>query len=164
MTYEDYVYYYYGLTIYIIWIIKYPWDGSTSWILTAIIIYKPFMWRRSDARLRHACYLFILYKPFMWRRSDARLRHVCHLFTIHKPFMWCRSDARLRHDLSYYPFEASLQTLDRCILFLLPYCIFIFYMNNLHACIMNFVYFVTDVMIIEYFGAWLSLVILYPCS
>ena len=70
-----------------------------------------------------------------------------------KPFMWCRSDARLRHDLSYFPFEASLQTLDRCILFLLPYCISIFHINNLHVCIMDFVYFVTDVMIIKYFGA-----------
>ena len=64
----------------------------------------------------------------------------------------------------FYPSEALLQTLDRCTLFLLPYCIFIFYMNDLHACIMDFVYFVTDVMIIEYFGAWLSPVILYPCS
>ena len=52
----------------------------------------------------------------------------------------------------FYPSEASLQTLDRCILFLLPYCIFIFYP---HACIMDFVYFVTDVMIIKYFGACL---------
>ena len=33
------------------------------------------MWCRSDARLRHACCLFIFYKPFMWCRSDARLRH-----------------------------------------------------------------------------------------
>ena len=78
--------------------------------------------------------------------------------------MWCRSKARLRHALYYYPFEASLQTPDRCILFLFSDCIGMFYMNNLHACIMDFVYFVTDVMIIEYFGAWLPLVILYPCS
>ena len=80
---------------------------------------------------------------------------------IYKPFMWCRPDARLRQDLFYFPLEASLQTLDRCIL---SYSRNAFYMNNLHACIMNFVYFVTDVMIIKYFGAWLPLVILYPCS
>ena len=66
--------------------------------------------------------------------------------------MWCRSDARLRPDLSYYPFEESFQTLDQCILFLLPYCMFIFY---LHACITVFVYFVTDVVFIKYFGACL---------
>ena len=58
-----------------------------------------------------------------------------------------------------HPFEESFQTLDQCILFL--YCIFIFYP---HAYIMDFAYFVTDVMVIEYFGAWLPLVILYPCS
>ena len=58
-TYDDYDYYYYNLTICIIWIIEYPWDGSTSWIFTVIILYKPFMWCRSDARLRHACYLII---------------------------------------------------------------------------------------------------------
>ena len=40
--------------------------------------------------------------------------------------------------------------------------IHIFYMNNLHASIMDFVYFVTDVMIIEYFSSWLS-IILYLC-
>ena len=71
---------------------------------------------------------------------------------IYKPFMWCRSDARLRHALYYYPFEASLQTPDRCILFLLSDCILMFYINNLLACIMDF-YFVTDDMIIEYLRA-----------
>ena len=82
----------------------------------------------------------------MWCRSDARQRHACYLIILYKPFMWCRSDARLRHALSYYPFEASLQTLDRCIPFLLLYCIFIFYP---HACITDFAYFVIDVMIIN---------------
>ena len=72
----DYDLYYFGLTIYTAYIIEYPWDGSTSWIFTVIIlIYTPFTWCRSDARLRHVCYLIILYKPFMWCRSDARLRH-----------------------------------------------------------------------------------------
>ena len=47
-----------------------------------------------------------------------------------------------------HPFEESFQTLDQCILFLLPYCMFIFY---LHACITDFVYFVTDVIIIKIF-------------
>ena len=62
-----------------------------------LFFYKPFMWCRSDARLRHVCYLFILYKPFMWRRSDARLRHACYFLSFISPFMWRRSDARLRH-------------------------------------------------------------------
>ena len=38
VTHDDYDRYYYGLTIYIIWIIEYPWDGSTSWIFTVIIL------------------------------------------------------------------------------------------------------------------------------
>ena len=38
VTYDDYDYYYYGLIIYIIRIIEYPWDGSTSWIFTVIIL------------------------------------------------------------------------------------------------------------------------------
>ena len=37
VTYDDCDYYYYGLTIYIICIIEYPWDGSTSRIFTMII-------------------------------------------------------------------------------------------------------------------------------
>ena len=59
---------------------------------------------------------------------------------IYKPFMWRRSDARLRHALYYYPFKASLRTPDRCTLFLLPDCIFIFDMIDLLACIMSFIY------------------------
>ena len=38
VTCDNYDYYYYGLTHYIIWIIEYPWDGSTSWIFTVIIL------------------------------------------------------------------------------------------------------------------------------
>ena len=38
VTYDDYDYYYYGLTIYIICIVEYPWDGSISWIFTVIIL------------------------------------------------------------------------------------------------------------------------------
>ena len=42
----------------------------------------------------------------------------------YKPFMWCRSDARLRHAFCCRPFEASLQTPDRCI--------FLFLFSGLH--------------------------------
>ena len=38
VTYDDYDYYYHGLTIYVIWIMECPWDGSTSWVLTVIIV------------------------------------------------------------------------------------------------------------------------------
>ena len=61
----------------------------------------------------------------------------------YKPFMWRRSDVRLRHALFYYPFEASLQTPDRCILFLFFDCLFMFYKNNLLACVMNFIAWLT---------------------
>ena len=36
VTYDDYDYYYYGQILYII--IEYPWDSSTSWIFTVIIL------------------------------------------------------------------------------------------------------------------------------
>ena len=36
VTHDDYDYY--GVTIYIIWIIEYPWDDSTSWMFTAITL------------------------------------------------------------------------------------------------------------------------------
>ena len=52
--------------------------------------------------------------------------------------MWCRSDARLWHAVIYYPFEASLQTPDRCILILLCYWNFI---NNLLAHIRDLIIF-----------------------
>jgi hypothetical protein len=45
--------------------------GYSLWLFS----YKPFLWCRSNARLRHACCSFIFYKPFMWCRPDARLRH-----------------------------------------------------------------------------------------
>ncbi len=78
--------------------------GYSLWLFS----YKPFMWCRPDARLRHyyswdgsTSWIFAVitfsYKPFLWRRSDARLRHACCSFTFYKPFTWCRLDARLRH-------------------------------------------------------------------
>ena len=38
MAHLDYDLYYYGLTIYFMYIIEYPWDGSTSWTFTVIIL------------------------------------------------------------------------------------------------------------------------------
>ena len=156
------------------------------------------------ASLRHptaaCCYLFVLYKPFMWCRSDARLRHACYLIIIYKPFMWRRSDAWLRHVVVYLLFISPLcavaQTPD-CGMFAIylslisPLCgvaqtpdcgivkficnhsrshfrhsVGAFYFYSRIACSyfscmrasQIFVYFVTDVMIIEYSGAWLP-----PC-
>ena len=63
------------------------------------------------------------------------------IYLLYKPFMWCRLDARLRHALYHYPFEASLQTPDRCILFLLCNCPFMLHINNLLACIRDFYFF-----------------------
>ena len=37
VTYDDYDYYYIGLTLSITWIIEYPWDSSSSWIFIVII-------------------------------------------------------------------------------------------------------------------------------
>ena len=39
VTRDDYGYYYSGLTLYIIGITEYPWDGSTPWIFIVIICF-----------------------------------------------------------------------------------------------------------------------------
>ena len=40
---SDYDLYYYGLTIYFMYIIEYPWDGPTSWMFAVIIfLISPF--------------------------------------------------------------------------------------------------------------------------
>ena len=66
--YDDY--YYCWLTRDIIVITEYLWDGSTSGIFIMIISFKALY----VASLRRPTVAFLL-KPFMWRRSDARLWH-----------------------------------------------------------------------------------------
>ena len=68
MTRDNYVFY--GLTHCIIWIIEYPWDGSTSWIFIMIVYFKALY----VVSLRRPTVAFLL-KPFMWCRPDARLWH-----------------------------------------------------------------------------------------
>ena len=101
---DDYDYYYYGPTLYIIWIIEYPWDGSTSWIFMVVTF-------------------FISPLCGVAQTPDCGMLVICLLY---KPFMWCRSDARLRHAFCCRPFEASLQTPDRCI--------FYFYSRIAYSC------------------------------
>ena len=79
-----------------------------------------------------------LLKPFLWRRPDVRLRYF---------FLSPLCGVAKTPDCGIFffificsPFGASLQTPDRCILFPLPYCIFMLYMNNLLACIMDFLF------------------------
>ena len=60
LTCDDYDYYFCcGLTRYIIGIIEYPWDGSTSWIFTVIFI-SPLCGVAETPDCGIACYLFIL--------------------------------------------------------------------------------------------------------
>ena len=58
--------------------------------------------------------------------------------------MWCRWDARLRHCLLFIylisPLRGVAQTPDYGILFPLHYCSFLLHINNLFACIRNFIY------------------------
>ena len=78
------------------------------------------MWCRWDAH----CGMLVrysLYKPFTWHRTDARLRHVCYLF-----HLWALSVASPRR-----PTEASY--------FYSLIALFMFYMNNLLTCIMDFI-------------------------
>ena len=82
VTYEDYVYYYHGLTIYIIWIIEYPWDGSTSWIFTMLIYLLSPLCGVAETPNCGMLVIYLPYKPFMWCRSDARLWHACYLFSL----------------------------------------------------------------------------------
>ena len=70
VTFENYDYYYCWLTSDIIVITKYLWDGSTSGIFTMIVYFKDLY----VVSLRRPTVAFFL-KPFMWRRSDARLWH-----------------------------------------------------------------------------------------
>ena len=58
VTCEDYDYYYYGLTHYII---EYPWDGSTSWTFIVIICFiSPLCGVAETPDCGIACYLFTL--------------------------------------------------------------------------------------------------------
>ena len=82
---------------------------------------------------------------------------------IYKPFLWCLSDARLRHASYFYPFEASLQTPDRCSIFLHPDC-FTHDLFKWSTCVHHEPYFITNEVIMEYFKTWLSMAILYMCS
>ena len=70
MTCEDYDYYYYGLTHYII---EYPWDGSTSWIFIVIICFVSPLCGVAETPDCGMLVISIIYKPFMWCRCDARL-------------------------------------------------------------------------------------------
>ena len=112
VTYDDYDYYYYGLTIFIIWIIEHPWDGSTSWIFTMIIILlKPFMWCRTDARLWHVCYLFHL-----WALYVVSLRHPTEACFMLLSFRGVASDTRSVHSI-------SVLWLHRHVLYEQPACV-----------------------------------------
>ena len=99
---------YFGLTIYIMYVfLSIPGmvlpPGYSPWLFS----YKPFLWCRSDARLRHACCSFIFYKPFMWCRPDARLRH--YYFCIFRSRS--HSDTRLAPVLLFlhFPLEESFR-------------------------------------------------------
>ena len=81
-----------------------------------------------------ACSLFLLFISPLCGVAKTPDCGMLVISFIYKPFRWCRSDARLRHVFYKNPFEASLQTPDRCNLFLLPYCIFVLYINN-PACV-----------------------------
>ena len=102
------------------------------------LFYKPFIWCRRDARLWH-CLIFIYFISPLCGVAQTPDCGMLVIYLPYKPFMWCRLDARLRHASYHGPFEASLQTPDRCMLFLLHYCIFVLYMNNLLTCITDFV-------------------------
>ena len=98
--------------------------------------YKPFLWCRSDARLRHACCSFIFYKPFMWCRPDARLRHYYSWSFLSRS----HSDPRLAPVLLFlqFPLEESFRPSLGT-----QYFIFVYF--HPHVCILVFRYFVTDV-------------------
>ena len=61
MTCDNHVYFYYGLTHYIIWIFEYPWDGSISWIFIVIIYFiSPLCGVAETPNCGIARYLFTL--------------------------------------------------------------------------------------------------------
>ena len=77
--------------------------GYSQWLFS----YKPFLWCRSDARLRHAYCSFNSYKPFMWCRPDARLRHYYSCSFLSRS----HSDPRLAPVLLFlqFPLEESFR-------------------------------------------------------
>ena len=82
VIYDGYDCYHYGLTVCIVWNNEYPWDGTTSWIFTMIISPLCGIAQTPD------CGMFVIsfsYKPFMWRRSDARLWHACYFIYFISP-------------------------------------------------------------------------------
>ena len=61
VTYDDCDYYCYGLTLYIIRFIKYPWEGSTSCIFIVIIYFiSPLCGVAETPDYVISCYLFTL--------------------------------------------------------------------------------------------------------
>ena len=80
VTYDDYAYYYFGLTIYVIWTIEYPWDGSTSWIFIVIIYFISPLCGVAETPDYAMLVIYLLYKPFLWCRWDARLWHACYFY------------------------------------------------------------------------------------
>ena len=104
--------------------------------------YKPSLWCRADVRPWHFV-IYFPYKPFMWCRSDARLWHACYLFFLISPLCGVAQTPDWSMLYIYHPCEASLQTLDQFILLLLSVAHFLFNMNDLLACIMNFILWLT---------------------
>ena len=139
VPYDDHDDYYYGLTLYIIWSIEYPWDGSTSWIFTMVV---SFIRPLCGVAQTPDCGMLVIYliSPLSGVAETPDCGMIVH-YLFYKPCMWCRFDARLRHASYHDPFEASLQTPDRCMLFLLHYYIFMLYINNLLACIRDSFFF-----------------------
>ena len=81
MTHDDYDYYYYGLTIYIMHIIEYPWDGSTSWIYTVItFLISPFC----GVAQTPDCGMLVVHLPFisLYVVSLRRPTVACLLFLL----------------------------------------------------------------------------------
>ena len=102
-----------------------------------LVIYfrdKPFMWCRPDVRLWHACYFYYLYALYVV--SHRRPTVACLLFLLfisplcgvaQTPdwgmiYFISLSRRRFRHSVGAFYFYSRN----------------VFYMNNLHACIMNF--------------------------
>jgi hypothetical protein len=100
-------------------------------------------------------------------RRDVAQTSACGIVVIYFPYISPFCGVAQTPDwgmlVIFILFEASLQTLDWFILFLFSDCLFLFNMNDLLACLMNFC-FMTDLMIMNYFSAWFSSVILYLVS
>ena len=160
VTYDDIDYYCNGLTLYIIGFIEYPSEGSTSWIFIVIIfLTSPFcgVAQMPDFGMlviyfisplcgvaqTPDCGMLVIYfiSPLCGVTQTPDYGMLVIYFI--SPLCGVAQTPDWGMLVNYYHFETLFQTSNRCILLLLCYYIFMLHINNLLACIRDFILWLT---------------------